>query len=106
MFKAIISTLFFSLLAVTFFGLPKNLKLINKYWLPYEVRKFLLPTEFKVGDCIESKTHWGVTRKKVVGIDVKSKNQKYLLMDMDRYEHMQYLKKEKVELVASSTFCL
>ena len=104
-FRTIISTLLLSLFAVTFFGLPRNLKLVNKYWLPYDIRKFLLPSEFKVGDCIESKTHWGVTRKKVIGVDMKSKNQKYLLMDMDRYEHLQYLKKEKVELVANTTLC-
>lgn len=105
MFKIIISFLFLSLSVVVFFGLPSNLKLVNKYWFPYEIRKYLLPKSFKDGACIESKKHWAVSRKKVIGFSYENNNEGYLLMDMDRYEHMQFIKKEKVEQIASSTFC-
>lgn len=105
MFKIVITFLFLSLLLVIYVGIPNNLKLVNKYWFPHEIRKYLLPQKFKEGSCISSKSQWGVPQKKVIGYSYKAGKEGYLLMDMDRYEHMQFVQKEKAELIAYSAFC-
>jgi hypothetical protein len=105
MWKVSMLFLFSMLTLVTFFGLPKGMKLVNKYWFPPEIRKYLLPVKYQPGTCIESPGRWGVQRKRVLGYSYKNYRTGYLLQDMDRYEHTQYIKKGPVERYARTVAC-
>jgi hypothetical protein len=80
-------------------------KVINKYWFPPSIQKFLLSHEFEAGDCIAARRVWGVNPKKVIGIKYKHNESYYLLKDEDRYEQLQLMSKGEVERFASKIVC-
>lgn len=81
------------------------LTLIPKSWIPIEYRKHFLYPKFIAGQCIKSDKHWGVNPKVIVGFKVTKLKHGYLLKDMDRHEHYQFISKIEVETYAKVIMC-
>lgn len=78
--------------------------LINKYWLPPEVRQYVIPPKYDAGVCLSSK-RWGVNPKIVIGHKESKHRSNYLLKDNDRYEQLQYVSSLQVERHAKKVAC-
>lgn len=78
--------------------------LFNKYWLPASIRSYVIPPKYSSGACLASK-RWGVNPKIVIGHKEKKNGSGYLLKDHDRYQHMQYISSEQVDLYAHKVSC-
>jgi hypothetical protein len=87
-----------------FLGSVSSSGLFSKYWLPPQVRKYVLTPKFAAGTCLSSK-RWGVNPKVVIGHKEGQKFSNYLLKDHDRYEHMQYISSDNVEQFAVKVSC-
>lgn len=91
----------FGFLYVGVFG---SAPFISKYWFPKEVRTYLISPKYEQGQCLRSK-RWGVNPKKVVGYKETKKQSFYLLRDLDRHEHLQYLSQYEVNRHGIKSSC-
>jgi hypothetical protein len=80
-------------------------KLINKYWFPQSIQKYLVSQKFEEGDCLSADKVWGVNPKRVLGMKYKNNEIFYLLIDVDRYEEHQLMDKNIVERYAQKIYC-
>jgi hypothetical protein len=81
---------------LAYVGLFGSTPFINLYWFHPEVRKYIVSSKFSEGECIKS-SRWSVNPKRVVGHKEENRNSHYLLKDLDRHEHLQYISKIEVE---------
>lgn len=79
--------------------------LFSKYWLPPELRKYFVTPKYKAGQCIRSTKRWGVNPKVIIGYKETNKKNGYLLKDLDRHEHYQFISKLEVEEYAEVIRC-
>ena len=100
--KMAIIAIFFT--AFVYAGLFSSTPFINKYWLHPKIRKYFVLNQFQKGDCLSSK-YWGVNPKKVIGYKESEAKSFYLLQDIDRHEHLQYIPKLEVESIGNKTSC-
>jgi len=92
------------LVGLIYVGLFGSTPYINKYWLHPEVRKFLVTSKFEQGVCLRS-SRWGVSPKKVIGYKESQNDSFYLLQDVDRHEHLQYISKLEVDSLGERISC-
>tara|TARA_Y100000385_G_C12591619_1_gene424946 strand:+ start:150 stop:446 length:297 start_codon:yes stop_codon:yes gene_type:complete len=78
--------------------------IFNKYWLPPEVRQYVIPPKYDAGVCLSS-NRWGVNPKVVIGHKESKSRSNYLLKDHDRYQHLQYVSSFQVEKYATVVAC-
>ncbi len=78
---------------------------ISKYWFPVEIRKFLVTPKYKTGQCIRSSKRWGVNPKIIIGYKETKRKNGYLVKDLDRHEHYEFLSKLEVEKFAEVIKC-
>ena len=90
---------------ILFFILGGALTVVPKSWIPIEYRKYLLNPKYEAGLCVRSNKHWGVNPKVIVGFKVTKLKNGYLLKDMDKYEHYQFISKLEVETYAEVIRC-
>lgn len=64
----------------------------------------LSPGKFQAGQFLATK-EWGVSPKKVIGTKTKNQQLFYLLMDQDKYEHLQYISRTTIEHKAYRVPC-
>jgi len=92
------------LLLFGYVGLFGSSPFISKYWFHPEIRKYLIASKFDQGICLSS-SRWGVSPKKVIGYKESKNNSYYLLQDVDRHEHLQYISKLEVDRIGRRISC-
>lgn len=90
------------LICVLFFVGPH---LVSKYWFPTSIQQYLILDRFKRGQCIGALSFWGVNPKIIIGTKYKKGERFYLLRDVDKYEHLQYIRSSVVESRAVEVIC-
>jgi hypothetical protein len=93
------------LIILIFVFIGASLTVVPNSWIPLEYRKYFLKPKFEAGLCIKSSKHWGVNPKLIIGFKITKLKNGYLLKDLDKYEHFQFISKLEVEKYAQVISC-
>lgn len=76
------------------------------YFFPLTLDQVMNSYKFERDSCLCAPNSWSVNPKKVLGYrDGRNPSGEYMLLDVDRYEHIHYLPRLRVETSAKLCRC-